>query len=119
MKYYLDEDLSPKIAEILRKHHVDAISAHEIGMLQATDLEQLERASSEGRCLVTRNRNDFIRLTVQFFNEHRLHCGVLIIPHTLPGDKFSAIAKAIMKYHSKHSEDTLEAYTIDFLETQL
>jgi predicted nuclease of predicted toxin-antitoxin system len=117
LKYYLDEDLSPKIAKILRKHLVDAISAHEIGMLQAPDLEQLERASSEGRCLVTRNRKDFIRLTVQFFNEHRPHFGVLIIPHTLPGDKFSAIAKAIMKYHSKHSEDTLEAYTIDFLET--
>ena len=117
MKYYLDEDLSPKIAEILRKHHIDAISAHEIGMLQATDLEQMERASSEGRCLVTRNRNDFIRLTVQFFNEHRPHNGVLIMPHTLPGDKFSALAKAIIKYHSKHPEDTLETYTIDFLET--
>ncbi|MEW6214853.1 MAG: DUF5615 family PIN-like protein [Nitrospirota bacterium] len=117
MKYYLDEDLSPKIAEVLRKHHIDAVSAHEVEMLQAADLEQLERASSEGRCLVTRNRNDFIRLTVQFFNEHRPHTGVLIIPHTLPGDKFSTIAKAIMKYHSKHPEDTLEAYTIDFLET--
>jgi predicted nuclease of predicted toxin-antitoxin system len=60
LKYYLDEDLSPKIAEILRKHLVDAISAHEVGMLQASDIKQIERASSD-------------------------------------------IAKAIMKYHSKHS----------------
>ena len=117
MKYYLDEDLSPKIAEILRKHRIDAVSAHEVGMLQAADIEQIERASSEGRCLVTRNRNDFIRLTVQLFNEHRPHNGVLIIPHTFPGDKFSVIAKAIIKYNSKHPEDSLEAYTIDFLET--
>lgn len=116
MKYYLDEDLGPKIAEILRKHNIDAISAHEVGMLQATDLEQLEKASSDGRCLVTRNRNDFIRLTVQFFNEHRPHTGVLIVPHTMPGDNFSRIAKAIIKHHSKHSKDTIEPYAIDFLE---
>lgn len=116
MKYYLDEDLSPKIAEILRKHKIDAVSAHEVGMLQTSDKEQLERAASEGRCLITRNRNDFIRLTVQFFNEHRLHYGVLIIPHSLPGDKFSFIARAIMKYHSKQVKDKLEPYTIDFLE---
>ena len=65
-------------------------------------------------CLVTRNRNDFIRLTIRFFNEHRPHSGVLIIPHTLPGDKFPFIAKAIVKYDLKHSED-IKSYGIDFL----
>lgn len=117
MKYYLDEDLSPVIAKILRKYHIDAISAHEVGMVQATDKEQLDRAASEGRCLVTRNRNDFIRLTVQFFNEHKRHAGVLIIPYTFPSDKFALIAKAIIKYHFKHSKNKTEPYMIDFIET--
>ena len=117
MKYYLDEDLSPKIAEILRKYGIDAVSAHEAGMVRASDREQLEKAVSEGRCFITRNRNDFIRLTVQFFNEQRKHFGVLIIPHTLPGDKFSLIARAINKYHAKHSRDKIEPYTIDFIES--
>ena len=117
MIYYLDEDLSPKIAEILRKHGIDAVSAHEAGMVQASDREQLEYAVSEGRCLITRNRNDFIRRTVQFFNEHHKHYGVLIIPHTLPGDKFSLIARAIIKYHAKHSKGKIEPYTIDFIES--
>ena len=115
MKYYLDEDLSPKIAEILRKHHINAVSAHEIGMIQTSDTEQLEFAASEGRCLITRNRNDFIRLTVRFFNEHRPHFGVLIVPYTLPGDKFALIAKAIIKYHTGHP-DMIKPYTIDFAE---
>ena len=114
MKFYLDEDLSPKIAEILRKVGVDAVSAHEAGMLQASDLEQLEYASSQKRCLVTRNRNDFIRLTVLFFNEIRPHFGVLIIPHSYPGDRFSSIAEAIKKYALSH-KDGVDSYTIDFL----
>ncbi len=115
MRYYLDEDLSPKVAEILRRYGIDALSAHDVGLLGVTDMEQIERAISEKRCLVTRNRNDFIHLTIQFFNEHRLHTGVLIIPHTLPGDNFSLMAKSIMKYDSKHSKDIMEQYTIDFL----
>jgi hypothetical protein len=116
LRYYLDEDLSPKIAEILRKHHIDAISSHEVGTVQKSDREQLERASSEKRCLITRNRNDFIRLTIQFFNEHRPHYGMLIVPHTFPGDKFSLIAKAIIKHHSKHTREAMESYVVDFLE---
>ena len=116
MKYYLDDDLSPKIAEILRKHGIDAVSVHEAGMIQASDIENLKLAAAEKRCLVTRNRNDFIRLTVHFFNEHRPHCGILIVPHTLPGDNFSLIAKAIIKHHSKRSKDRVVSYAVDFLE---
>jgi len=115
VKYYLDEDLSPKIAEILRENKIDAISAHEAGMRQAHDIEHLKLAASEGRCIITRNRNDFIRLTVQFFNDHRPHAGVLIIPHTIPGDKFSLIVNAIIENSSRDSEDEMEPYPIAFL----
>jgi len=114
VKYYLDEDISPKIAELLRKQKVDCASAHERGMVQASDLQQLEMAAKEERCLVTRNRDDFIRLTVQFFNSQLNHYGVLIIPYSYPGDRFSLIAEALKKYARQHS-DGLVPYTIDFL----
>jgi hypothetical protein len=54
-------------------------------------------------------------LTVQFFNENRSHYGILIISHTIPGDKFSIIASALKKYAIKHPSG-MEPYTIDFLE---
>lgn len=115
MKYYLDEDISLKIAKILRKYQIDAVSTHEVGMTQALDREQLEYAATEGRSIVTRNRNDFIHLTIQFFNELRPHHGVLIIPYTIPGDKFSVIAGALKKYATRHPSG-MKPYTIDFLE---
>jgi predicted nuclease of predicted toxin-antitoxin system len=114
MKCYLDEDLSPKIAEILRKTGIDALSAHEVGMCEVSDQRQLEFAATEKRCLVTRNRDDFIRLTVRFFNDKRPHCGVLIVPHSLPGDQFSRIASLIKKISSRHQKG-LAPYSILFL----
>ncbi len=114
MKYYLDEDLSPKIAQILKKQGIDAVSVHDVEMLGHSDLEQLENASAHARCLITRNRNDFITLTVQFFNEHRRHFGLLIVPHSFPGDQFDRIAKAITK-HAAHDPKGVSPYTIDFL----
>lgn len=117
MKYYLDEDLSPKIAELLRRKGVDCISAHEMEMVQLSDLEQLKFAASKMRCLVTKNRDDFIHLTLQFFNDHLPHYGVLIIPSTIPGDRFSLIAEALAKYAHRHSKGMLP-YTIDFVSSK-
>jgi uncharacterized protein with PIN domain len=114
LKYYLDEDLSPKIAQLLRKRDFDCISAHEIDRTQISDLEQLETAAREKRCLVTRNRDDFIRLTVQFFNSQLPHHGILIVPYSYPGDRFSMIAKALENYARSHP-DGMVPYTIDFL----
>ena len=117
MKFYLDEDLSPKIADILRKNGIDALSAHEIGAVGVSDLQQLEFAGKEKRCLVTRNRDDFIKLTLRFFNDHRPHHGILIIPYTIPGDQFSRMA-ALLKTFAPNHPSGLTPYTIAFLPTK-
>ncbi len=114
MKFYLDEDLSPRIAVLLRKSGIDAVSAHDVGMYEVSDKEQLDFAAKDKQCLVTRNRNDFIRLTVQFFNDHRPHGGILIVPHTIPGDQFFRTANLIKTFSSHHRRG-LEPYSIGFL----
>lgn len=50
MKFYLDEDLSQHIAEILRERGFDAISVHENRTEGLIDFEQLDRAAAEARC---------------------------------------------------------------------
>jgi len=114
MKLYLDEDISPKICVILRKKGMDAVSAHETGMLEASDEEQLSFAAAEGRVMVTRNRDDFITLTVQFFEALKQHKGLIIVPHTIPGSEFSKLATLLVKFSKDHPQG-LESFTIEFL----
>jgi predicted nuclease of predicted toxin-antitoxin system len=114
VKLYLDEDISPKVSEILRKKGMDAVSAHETGMLEASDDEQLAFAATQGRVMVTRNRDDFITSTPQFFNDLKPHSGLIIVPHTIPGSEFSKLAALLYKYSKDHPQG-LESYTIEFL----
>ena len=114
MKLYLDEDISPKVSVILRKKGIDAVSAHEAGMLETSDEEQLTFAAADDRVLVTRNRDDFITLTVQFFHDLKPHKGLIIVPHTIPGSEFSKLATLLANF-SKNAPKGLEAYTIEFL----
>jgi hypothetical protein len=64
--------------------------------------------------LVTRNRDDFIRLTVAYYQAQRPHGGVLIVSHRWPGDRFAPIARALVTYARQHPHG-LPAYTVDFL----
>jgi predicted nuclease of predicted toxin-antitoxin system len=114
VRFYLDEDLSPTVAEILRARGLDATSAHEAGARGLSDEEQLERAAGEHRCLVTRNRNDFIVLALAWFSAQRPHSGIPIVPHTLPGDQFGIIAAALAAYAEAHPQGA-PAYGVDFV----
>ena len=114
MKLYLDEDISPKVTVILRKKGTDAVSAHEAEMLQASDEEQFTFAAVDGRTMVTRNRDDFITLTVQFFEDLKPHKGLIIVPYTIPGSDFNKLAALLVKFSKKYPKG-MEPYTIEFL----
>ena len=114
MKLYLDEDISPKVSKILRKKGMDATSAHETGLVEAADEEQLAFAAVEGRAMVTRNRDDFITLTVQFFEDLKPHEGLIIVPHTMPAYGYGRLANLLEKFAKDHPNG-MEPYTIEFL----
>jgi predicted nuclease of predicted toxin-antitoxin system len=118
MKFYLDEDLSPTNAEIMRRLGTDAITAHEVGMSGAADEEQLDLAAAQGRCLVTRNRNDFILISLMYLDSCRPHCGVIIVPYTFKGNEFRRIAEALLAFASLNPNG-LAPYTVAFLNDNL
>ena len=61
-KLYLNEHLSPRLAEQLRRHGFDATSTLESKMGEADDDEQLAYAASEHRALVTFNHAEIQNL---------------------------------------------------------
>lgn len=58
---YLDENLSPRIAEQWQLRGVEAVSVRDLGFLGDVDANHLERATTMGRVLVTMD-TDFLRL---------------------------------------------------------
>ena len=97
MKVYLDEDLSPVIAGLLRNHGIDATTAQDVGNVQLEDQAQLAYAAREGRAIVTANVIDFIELAHEAVATNTEHPGIILIPSSLRGDEFQAIADAIFQ----------------------
>lgn len=97
MKFYLDEDLTPRIAEGLRRKGVDAVSAHEVGNIQFSDPEQLTYAGREGRCLVTRNARHFLVLARDAIQHQAPHAGILILSPRFTGAEIGALADKLSR----------------------
>jgi predicted nuclease of predicted toxin-antitoxin system len=114
VKFYLDEDLSPRIAELLRRRGVDAISAAEVGNRQISDQEQLLHAAREGRALVTRNVRHFVQLSKEALARQEPHAGMILCPPRLRGFEIRAIADALTRL-SKRFPDGLGGYDVMYL----
>lgn len=114
MKFYLDEDLSGKIAEIARGMGVDVVAARECGNCGSDDEVQLLAAARADRCLVTRNRDHFVALSVRFLQGDLPHAGVLVVPYTVPTDRFVLVAAAIAQYDRDHP-DGISPYGYDYV----
>ncbi len=98
LRYLLDEDVNPEVARTLG---LDVTSVHEIGRRGLSDFDQLRLAAGDARIFVTRNRDDFIALTVEAFRTGDPHHGVLILPYTLPNQHPTPIARALASWHSR------------------
>jgi len=86
VRLLLDEHYSPRIAEELRNRGHDVVSVQERDDLRGLgDLELWNRASAEGRALVTENVADFMPLVRATAAEGERHVGIVFTsPRSLP-----------------------------------
>lgn len=103
------------MAEIGRGLGLEVESVHEIDRRGLEDLSQLEFAAASGRVLVTRNRDDYIELTVSFFRSASRHAGVIIVPHSLPNREPARVAHALKRWQEEHPHEGDIEYAIFFL----
>ena len=61
IKFHLDEKVSNAIAEGLRRRGIDVTTTPEVGLISASDEEQIEFALTEKRVIFTQD-DDFLRL---------------------------------------------------------
>ena len=77
---YTDEDMSALVGTLLSSRGLDVTTVPEQATIGKTDAEQLEFATSLGRCFLTHNRVDFERLHLQYIEQSKEHCGIIVVP---------------------------------------
>jgi len=92
-KLLLDENISPKVAQVLRRDGIDACGVRDRGLLEATDPEVFARAFAEDRVVVTINVGDFEKLA----SACDLHAGVVLIERggLLRDEQLEVVRRAI------------------------
>ena len=78
IEFYLDEDVSVLVADLVRARGFIATTTREAGQLGRSDADQLEYATSQRKTFLTHNRADFEALARQYFLTGQRHSGIII-----------------------------------------
>ncbi|HET7229695.1 MAG TPA: DUF5615 family PIN-like protein [Longimicrobium sp.] len=111
-RFYLDEDVPSSAARIARGMGLDVVAAAEVGPLPRTDPEHIALAAADRRVVVTYNRNDFQRFTLDCFAAGKPHAGVLVVVRSIPRDG-AAVAHALKEWSERW--EPLQPYEVQFL----
>jgi hypothetical protein len=101
---YLDEDLPHTLAPFLRSNGVGAIAAREAETLGWDDPDQLARATSMGRAILSGIRHDFSSLATLAVEDDHPHAGIIITFKRISYGTFRQVADALTTLEALYPE---------------
>lgn len=108
MRFFIDEDLSPKLVEECYQAGYDATSVRDRGMLRATDRDVAKLCFAEDRVLVTNNATDFLKLA----EEDGMHPGLIFLPLGSRAEMRSWMKVAIDAIEERAAETSIDAASL-------
>lgn len=86
LRLLIDQDLDHDVLRglIRRIPQLDAVTAFELGLSEATDPELLTRAAQEGRVIVTHDRKTMPTHAADLMDEGRNIAGLFVVPRSMP-----------------------------------
>ncbi len=79
---YTDEDVPPRLAELLRLRGYRAASAYDVGMIARPDEQHLSYAASQGMAILVFNGQGYLLLARRWKSVGRPHAGIILAePH--------------------------------------
>jgi len=104
IKLYLDEDVDPLLAKVLRNRGYDVVTTQEANMLSSSDDAQFKFAVSQGRAFFTHNVKHFPKIARDYAASGKSHFGI-IVSDQLP---FKELLKRMLRLLSQHSATTIQ-----------
>jgi hypothetical protein len=109
IKLYLDEDsLGRALIRALRSRNIDILTANEANLIEVSDQDHLEYATSIGRTIFTFNTRDFDRLHRMYLSTNRHHAGIIVSDQLHVGVILRRLLKLLNARSAADMENWLE-----------
>lgn len=119
MRLYLDEMISPRVAEGLRRRGYDVVAAAERETLGSSDARQLAEAIQESRALVTFDVRDFSVLAKAAAVAGTEHWGIVFLsPARFSRSSIGALVGALELFLSRNPDPESMRNRARFLDSQ-
>ncbi len=105
IKIYLDEDVHPLLAQVLRERGYDVISCIEEKLIGLSDEQQLLKAIERKRAIMTHNIRDFVKLHRKHYPSHY---GIILSDQV----EFKILLRRILRFLSQTSLETTRGHII-------